>query len=506
MSIADQTSQRLLIESDRHQTRVAVLEEGRLTEIHLERNRSRSVVGNVYKGKVSRILPGMHAAFVDIGLVRDAFLFAGDVRDVREALSALDELADADPQTQEFPPVVVPPIEELLKVGQELVVQVVKAPLPNKGARITTEVTLPGRYLVYAPTVGNHGISRRIQDSDERERLREILGTMNSNGSGLIVRTAGEGKAIEDFVEDLNELRDRWRDIEKGSMTCCAPTLLHGEDGLALRIVRDRFTRSIEELLVDGTEAYDEIVSFTAERAPWLSDRVRLWNEEGMLFEELGIEREIEAALSSKVWLSSGGYIVINPTEALVAIDVNTGRFVGRKDLESTVLQTNLEAVEEIVRQIRLRDLSGIIVVDLIDMAEEENRARVFEALQRQLAKDRAKHQVLSLSEFGLVEITRKRSRENLSRLLTRPCPTCSGSGRIKSLPTIVLKLRREILARANHLGDRRLVVEVHPEVLQSLKSEQHDILSELEEALGEQLAFQTAPTLHREDYTISEA
>ncbi len=506
MSIAERSQEptrRLLVESDRHQTRVAVLEEGRLTEIHLERKKSRSVVGNVFKGRVSRILPGMQAAFVDIGLVRDAFLFAGDVR---EALAAIDDLSDADPQTKEFPPVSVPPIEDVLTAGQELVVQVVKAPLPNKGARITTEITIPGRYLVFVPTVRSNGISRRLQDATERERLRTVLEELEVDDGGMIVRTAGEGKEREDFVQDLEILRGKWKEIQERAQVASAPSQLHGEEGLALRFVRDRFTAEIEEVLVDGTEAYDEIVSFTRGLSPHLTERVRLWEEEGTLFEELGIEREIDGALRSKVWLRSGGYIVINPTEALVAIDVNTGRFVGRKDLESTVLQTNLEAVEEIVRQIRLRDLSGIIVVDLIDMAEVENREVVFAALQRELKKDRAKHQVLSLSEFGLVEITRKRSRENLSRLLTRPCPTCAGSGRIRSLSTICLRLRREILARANHLGDRRLVVNVHTEVLSSLESEQSEILDELREALGEQLAFRADATLHHEEYHIAEA
>lgn len=504
MSTADSSNdpRRLLIESDRHQTRVAVLEEGRLTEIHLERKKTRSVVGSVFKGRVSRILPGMQAAFVDIGLARDAFLFAGDVR---AALSAIDDLSDADPQTKEFPPVTITPIEEVLTAGQELVVQVVKAPLPNKGARITTEITLPGRYLVFVPTVDSHGVSRRLQDTEERERLRALLDQLDAKDGGLIVRTAGEGKSFEDFEQDLGLLRERWKEISERAATARAPSLLHGEDGLALRFVRDRFTSEIEEILVDGTEVYDEIVSFSRNLGPGLADRVRLWDEEGTLFEQLGIEREIDAALRSKVWLRSGGYIVINPTEALVAIDVNTGRFVGGKDLETTVKQTNLEAVEEIVRQIRLRDLSGIIVIDLIDMAEAENREMVFAALERELEKDRAKHQVLSLSEFGLVELTRKRSRENLSRLLTRPCPTCEGSGRIRSLSTICLRLRREILARANHLGDRRLVVCVHSEVLRSLESEQRDILSELREALGEQLVFESDGTLHQEEYHIAE-
>lgn len=495
-------TQRLLIEGDPHQTRVALLEDDRLTEVHLERRKNRGVVGNVYKGRVSRILPGMQAAFVDIGLVRDGFLYVGDVRD---AISDQDELADADPQTVEFPPAEFKPIEKLLSEGQELIVQVVKAPLPNKGARLTTEITLPGRYAVFVPTVSNFGISRRISDPEERERLREILEGIGSPDGGLIVRTAGEGKEREHFVSDLEYLRGCWQEIQTAMGANAAPALLHEDLDLVLRAVRDRFTDDFSELLVDGTEAYERIVAFAGKVAPWLEERTRLFEDEGSLFTQLGIEREINAALKSKVWLKSGGYIVINPTEALVAIDVNTGRFVGRKSLESTVLQTNLEAVVEIVRQIRLRDLSGIIVVDLIDMAEAQSRETVFAALKKELRKDRAKHQVLSLSDFGLVEITRKRSRENLSRILTRPCPECGGSGRILSLTTICLKLRRELLARGSRLGDRKLIVQVHPEVQWILETDHEDILDELRDALGDQLAIETDEGLHHEQYNIVE-
>jgi ribonuclease G len=495
-------TKRLLIEGDPHQTRVAVLEDDRLTEIHMERRKNRGVVGNVYKGRVSRILPGMQAAFVDIGLARDGFLYVGDVRD---AISDQDELSDADPQTVEFPPAEIKPIEKLLTEGQDLLVQVVKAPLPNKGARITTEITLPGRYAVFVPTVRNLGISRRISDLDERERLRETLEAIAPPDGGLIVRTAGEGKSEADFVSDLEYLRGCWEEVQTAARENAAPSLLHEDSDLVLRAVRDRFTDDFAELLVDGTEAYERIVGFAAKVAPWLEERARLFEDEGSLFEQLGIEREIDAALKSKVWLKSGGYIVINPTEALVAIDVNTGRFVGRKNLESTVLQTNLEAVEEIVRQIRLRDLSGIIVVDLIDMAEAESREKVFAALQREMRKDRAKHQVLSLSDFGLVEITRKRSRENLSRILTRPCPECGGSGRILSLSTICLKLRREILSRGGRLGDRKLIVQVHPEVSWILETDHDDILEELRDALGDQLAIEADESLHHGQYNITE-
>ena len=495
-------TRRLLLESDPHQTRVAVLEDGKLTEIYMERRKSRGVVGNVYKGRVSRILPGMQAAFVDIGLARDAFLFAGDVR---ETLSDLDELAEADPQTREFPAVDIRPIEDLLSKGDELIVQVVKAPLPNKGARITTEITLPGRFIVYVPTVRNLGVSRRIRDAEERERLRLLLEELAPEDAGLIVRTAGEGRRKEDFAADLGFLARRWSGIEEQARAVKAPALLHEDFDLALRTIRDRFTDEVVELLVDGTEVYERVVDFASEVAPLLVDRIRLFEEEAALFARLGIENEITAALKSKVWLRSGGYIVINPTEALVAIDVNTGRFVGKKNLEDTVFKTNLEAVKEIVRQIRLRDLSGIIVVDLIDMGDPEHREEVWLALERELRKDRAKNQALRLSEFGLVEITRKRSRDNLARLLTRPCPECGGSGRILAVTTICLKLRREVLARCKHLDDHKLVVRVHAEVAAAFDSDQHEILDELREALGDQLVIQADDRLPHECYEITE-
>ncbi len=493
---------RLLLESDPHQTRVAVLEDGRLTEINMERRKSRGVVGNVYKGKVSRILPGMQAAFVDIGLARDAFLFVSDVRDT---ISDLDELAEADPQTRDFPVVEPRQIEEMLQEGEELIVQVVKAPLPNKGARITTEITLPGRYAVFVPTVQNLGISRRIQDPDERDRLRGVLEELVPEGGGLIVRTAGEGRSAEDFAADLEFLEGRWGEIRERAQGARAPALVHEDHDLALRTVRDRFTDDVAELLVDGTEVYERVSLLARKIAPALEDRIRLFEEEGALFARLGVEREIEAALKSKVWLRSGGYIVINPTEALVAIDVNTGRFVGKDNLEETVVKTNLEAVKEIVRQIRLRDLSGIIVVDLIDMSEPDNRELVWQAFERELKKDRAKNQALRLSDFGLVEITRKRSRENLARILTRPCPECGGSGYVLSIATICLNLRREVLSRAGRLGDHKLVVRVHPEVEAALRSDQHEVREELFEVLGEQLEIEADSDLPHDRYRVVE-
>jgi ribonuclease G len=508
---------KMLIESDPHQTRIAVLEEDRLTEIFVERPHQRGFVGNVYKGRVTRVLPGMQAAFVDIGLERDAFLY---VADVQENLAALDELpplaplvngaggngnGHPDEDEEERAATAGPSIDELLKAGQEVIVQVIKDPLPSKGARVSTQVTLPGRYLVLLPTVSHRGISRRIDDENERARLRGELAQLTPGEGGEIVRTAGEGKSAAEFEIDRHYLAELWGRIRKRAERASPPLLLHRDLDLALRVVRDLFSSDFSVLWVDGEETYERIVEFLDQVQPALLARVRLYGPQGTLFERFGIEKEIEAALRSKVWLKSGGYLVINPTEALVAIDVNTGRFVGRTNLEDTVLRTNLEAVQEVVRQIRLRDLGGIIVLDLIDMTEQEHRDQVFGALMQELRKDRAKNKVLNISEFGLVEITRKRSRANLERLLTQPCPYCQGAGRVKSVPTICLDLRRELLRLRGRIDRQELLVRVHPDVARALYNDERAILDELERVLGVSIVLRSDPELHTERFDVVE-
>ena len=504
---------KMLIESDPHQTRIAVLEDDRLTEIFVERHRHRGLVGNVYKGRVTRVLPGMQAAFVDVGLERDAFLY---VSDVASDVEAIEELEIEEPrnhsnqsnqrnQDDPLPHHPAPSIDELLKPGQEIIVQVVKDPLPNKGARISTHVTLPGRYLVLLPTVRHFGVSRRIEDETERERLLGVLDGLATSG-GLIVRTVGEGKGLEEFESDLAYLSRLWDKIRQRAGKVSAPTLLHQDLDLALRVVRDLLRQDFTVLWVDGEETYEQIVEFLDQVQSSLVSKVKLFRQGSTLFEQFGIEEQIEAALKSKVWLKSGGYIVINPTEALVAIDVNTGRFVGQSNLEDTVLQTNLEAVSEIVRQIRLRDLGGIIVIDLIDMVEQAHREEVFASLESELRKDRAKTKVLNISEFGLVEITRKRSRANLERLLTQPCPYCGGRGRIKSLTTICLNLRKELLhLRDRTTGQSELLLRVHPEVSRALQQEERAILDELQKSLNVRILLQSDPELHHERFNVVE-
>lgn len=502
----------MLIESDPHQTRIAVLEDDRLTEIFVERHRHRGLVGNVYKGRVTRVLPGMQAAFVDVGLERDAFLY---VSDVATDVESMDELEIEEPRSDRGEEPAnhhgAPSIDELLKPGQEIIVQVVKDPLPSKGARISTHVTLPGRYLVLLPTVKHFGVSRRIEDDAERERLLGLLHELPVNSSGiggmggLIVRTVGENKGIEEFESDLVYLSKLWEKIRQRAGKVSAPTLLHQDLDLALRVVRDLLRSDYSVLWVDGEDTYERIVEFLDQVQPGLVSKVKLFRQEATLFEQFGIEEQIEAALKSKVWLKSGGYIVINPTEALVAIDVNTGRFVGQSNLEDTVLQTNLEAVQEIVRQIRLRDLGGIIVIDLIDMVEQEHREQVFSALEGELRKDRAKTKVLNISEFGLVEVTRKRSRANLERLLTQPCPYCGGRGRIKSVATICLNLRKELLHLRGRMGQSEILLRVNPEISRALQQEERAILTEVERSLGVHILLQSDPEMHHERFDVVE-
>ncbi|HEX2253642.1 MAG TPA: Rne/Rng family ribonuclease [Thermoanaerobaculia bacterium] len=496
---------KMLLESDPHQTRIAVLEDDRLTEIFVERHRHRGLVGNVYKGRVTRVLPGMQAAFVDIGLERDAFLYVSDVVESSEPPEDLELEDEVDPVETAIEQ---PSISDLLKGGQEIIVQVVKDPLPNKGARITTHVTLPGRYLVLLPTVRHIGVSRRIEGEEERERLVGLLrelATARGAGGGLIVRTVGENKGSEEFASDLEYLEGLWERIRQRAGAVSAPTLLHQDLDLALRTVRDLVSADTSVVMVEDEETYQRIVEFLDPVQPALVSRVKLYRQDTGLFEQFGIEEQIEAALESRVWLKSGGYIVINPTEALVAIDVNTGRFVGRTNLEDTVLQTNLEAVREIVRQIRLRDLGGILVIDLIDMTEQEHRDQVFRRLEEELSRDRAKNKVLTISEFGLVEITRKRSRSNLERLLTQPCPYCEGRGRIKSIATISLNLRRELLRWVSRAGDHELLLRVHPAVASALQREERAILDEVERSLGRRVLIQSDPEFHHERFDISE-
>jgi ribonuclease G len=397
----------------------------------------------------------------------------------------------------------IPSIDELLREGQELVVQVTKDQIAHKGVRITTHVTLPGRTLVYMPTIDHIGVSRRIETEEERQRLKDILTHLKTGPGGYIVRTAGEGRNMEEFAADRRYLTKLWEQIRKKADRAGAPTLLHRDLDLTLRAARDVFGSDFATLWVDDDEEYQRAVEFLDQVQPELVGKVKLWRKQTPLFEEYEVEQEIENALKSKVWLKSGGYIVINQTEALVAIDVNPGKFVGKKRLEDTVVRTNLEAVQEIVRQIRLRDLGGLLVVDFIDMEEEEHRKELVSALELELKKDRSKNRMLPVSEFGLVEITRKRQRQSLERALTMPCSYCAGSGRIKSVSTVVLEIRREILKRGGSGEGHSLMLRVHPEVYKALMGEERRVVEELEERMGLPIHLQSDEHLHHEGFDM---
>jgi ribonuclease G len=494
-------SREIVINATKHESRIAVLDEGQIVELSVERTRHRTIVGNIYKGRVTKVLPGMQSAFVDLGLERDAFLYVSDViEDLEEYENETPDELHLDEVPQHRPEA---SIADLLREGQEVVVQVSKDTIAGKGARITSHITLPGRFLVYMPTVSHIGVSRRIEDEGERTRLKEILERIRPAGlGGFIVRTAGEARNEEDFVADLKYLTDLWEQIKRRAEKSSAPSVIHHDLDLVLRAIRDVLSPEFKSVWVDSVEQYQRIVEFLDHIQPNLVSRVRLYRRDEPIFDEFGIEAEIAKALKSKVWLKSGGYIVINQTEALVAIDVNTGKYVGRRNLEETVFKTNIEAAKEIVRQIRLRDLGGIIVLDFIDMEIPENRVRLFETLENEIKKDRSKTKILQISEFGLIEMTRKRVRQSLERSLTQACPYCGGSGRIKSNTTIALEIWRELMKLRDVHEGQDVIVRLNPIVYSTLNAGD-PIFDEVERTIGIHLVFKPDESLHHEQFDI---
>lgn len=485
------------------ETRLALREESRLVSYRAEGHRSSSVVGNLYKGRVTRVLPGMQAAFVDIGLTRDGFLYVREAGGVHDDFNDLfgredDGEGEDDDQLSQTPSA----IGDLLHQGQEVLVQVVKDPLGTKGARLSTYITLPGRFLVYLPTVHQLGVSRRINGPEERSRLKAIIEGFEPSG-GWIVRTAGEGQTATTVEADRAYLLKVWQQIQGRVDRAHSPSLIHRELSPALRTVRDMFTEAIQEAWVDDEETFKEILDFLEQCDPELIPRINLYRRSTDMMTAFDVDRELEKAVRPKVWLRSGGYLVVNQTEALVAIDVNTGKFVGSTSLEDTVYRNNLEAVREIVRQLRLRDLGGIVVIDFIDMEDADHRREVYEALAEELTNDPARTQLLPMSDIGLVQLTRKRTRPSLDRSMSRECPYCHGSGRIKSLPTICLEIRRQLLASAANIESDQVSLVVHPEVSHYLQGPFRDLIRELEEIHGLQVILRESPLHHQEQFEI---
>ncbi|MBI4515829.1 MAG: ribonuclease E/G [Deltaproteobacteria bacterium] len=505
----------IVINSTPQEARVALVEDSRLLEIFIERTRGRGITGNIYKGRVTRVLPGMQAAFVDIGLEKAAFLRAADFypESSEDALVEYDDdngspkaaapavaVAESGAAPQAAPVAQPPPrapIETLLKKGQEIIVQVANGPIGTKGARVTSHIAIPGRHLVYMPLTNHVGVSRRIEDPEERARLKAAVEELRPPTAGFIIRTACEGLSKREMQGDVRFLLRLWGRIQKKSESGGAPTLLHYDMDLILRSIRDLFTADIQRVCVDNSRDHGRIVEFLEAVMPRFTDRVELYTEREPIFDRFGIENQVNKALDRRVWLKSGGYIIIDHTEALTAIDVNTGRYVGKTTQEETVLKTNLEAAKTIVEQLRLRNIGGLIIIDFIDMEKPVNRKKVYDALSDAVRKDKARTNILHISELGLVEMTRKRRGENLLQLLGEPCPICDGRGLVRSAETVANEVLRRIRREAAaHPRIERLHLRVPVRVAQFLTTTESGSLQAIENEFGTKIVIEGASDL----------
>ncbi len=496
-------SNEIIINVTIDEVRVGLIEGGQIVEFYVERKKEASLVGNIYKGKVVKILPGMQSAFVDIGLEKAAFLYVADIRTEVEEFEQFLEDEEEPLALQTRRGRTDTPINELIQEGQEIIVQVSKDPIGTKGARVTSYVTLPGRYLVLMPTIEHIGISRRIVDQDERERLKALVEEIKPKGHGLIIRTASDHASKDELNKDLGFLNLLWDNIQKKKEKVSAPTLLYSDLDLIFRSVRDLLSQDVERLVIDSREEFGNIQDFVKSLFPKLLSKIELYDHKEPIFDAFGIELDISKGLDRKVWLKSGGYIVIDHTEAMTIIDVNTGKYVGKEDLEETILKTNLEAVKEIAYQIRLRNLGGIIIIDFIDMERQENREKVYLAFVEMMKKDRAKNTIFSISELCLVQMTRKRIRESLERTLCDSCLYCEEKGFVKSPKTVSYEIFRKLKKMTLHKGTR-VVITAHPYVAELLSDEQRLGLEELEVTFGIEFIVKADSSLHQEHFSIS--
>jgi ribonuclease G len=505
---------KLVINVSDHETRVALLEDGTIVEVFIERDDDLDIAGNIYKGKVQRVLPGMQAAFVDIGLKQAAFIYVTDVINNNHAgferlFSNNESENDATDSAAMSTPNPVNHrechIEEFLTEGQEIMVQVAKSPIGTKGARITSNISLPGRFIVLMPTSNHIGVSRRIEDDIERNRLKNLVASLRTDNFGYIIRTASEGVQEEKLAYEIGFFKNLWENIQRKYLSAPAPSMLHQELTVSLRAVRDLLTHEVEKLVIDSRTGYESILSFLDGFMPSLKESVELYEGTEPILDAFNLEGDISRALKRKVWLKSGGYIVIEHTEALVAIDVNTGRYVGKHNLEETILKTNLEAVKEIAYQIRLRDIGGIIIIDFIDMEKKSNQEKVFNAQKDALRKDRSKTHVLPMSDMGLIQMTRKRIRKSLTSLLCEPCFYCEGEGHLLSRKTICYNIYREVLREAHDMLGIKVTLRVNPEIAELLHGEENHIILSLEHILGKQMVIYPNPRFHIEEFDIFE-
>ncbi len=485
-------STEILINASTHEARAAVVENGVLQELFLERASRRGLISNIYKGRVSRVLPGMQAAFIEIGLERTAFLHASDIFDPRHADTGIEP-----PRTEN--------IRSLVAEGNEILVQVVKDPLGTKGARLTTYVTLPSRYLVYMPQSSGVGVSARIENESERERLRAAVhaGLEANENAGYIVRTAAEDAPAEALRADMVFLRKLWQVVREKGLRARPGELVHGDLPLHLRILRDLLRPDVGRVLIDQPAAFREMQEFAGTFIPDALRRIELYREPRPVFELHHVEEEIQKALDRKVQLKSGGHLVIDQTEAMTTIDVNTGAFVGHRNLEETIFRTNLEAAVAIARQLRLRNLGGIIIIDFIDMEEPEHRRQVLQALEKAMRDDHVKTNISSVSPLGLVEMTRKRTRESLEHLLCQSCPTCEGRGFVKTAETVCYEVFREIMRQARQFECQQLMVLAHQDVIERLLDEESSALGELELITGKPIRLQTEALYSVDQYDV---
>jgi len=510
---SDKMFKKIIINETEHETRVALLEEGTIVELFVQRGDESDIAGNIYKGRVQRVLPGIQAAFINIGLEQAGFIYVNDVAtqsdmEFEEMFIKIEE--PDDEAIEEKEDILSKPlknshwrIEELLIENQEIMVQVDKSPIGSKGARVTSHVSLPGRFLVLMPQSDHIGISRRIEDTAERERLKEITLCLRKENYGYIIRTAAEGIAKEKIAYEMTFLNNMWENMQQKFKKAPVPCLLHKELTASLRAVRDLLIYEAEKLVIDSHKGYESIISFMERFTPGLKENVELYKGQEPVFDAYNLEGDISRALKKKVWLRSGGYIVIEHTEALVAIDINTGRYVGKHNLEETILKINLEAVKEIAYQIRLRDIGGIIIIDFIDMEKKSNQEKVFSKLKEAFKKDRRKTNILPISEMGLIQMTRKRNKKPLSRMLCEPCFYCEGEGYLISKQTICYNIYQEIKRDINDITNTKITLKVNPAIATLFHGEESKVISRLEKEIGKEIIVYSNSKYHMEEFEI---
>jgi ribonuclease G len=505
----------LVINVTDHETRVALLEDGSIVELFINRKDDSDIAGNIYKGRVQRVLPGMQAAFVDIGLRQAAFMHVSDVLDDNQLeyqaiFNSQDEKEnEGETENSERPysnhRKSSIPIEEMLSEGQEIMVQAAKSPIGSKGARVTSAISLPGHFLVLMPNTDHIGISRRIEDEKERLRLKETVASLRQENFGYIVRTAAESLHPEKMTYEMGFLKNLWKNIQEKYKSAPPASTIHKELNVTLRAVRDLLTQEADKVVIDSQIDYEAVLNFLDQFGPGLKESVELYQGSEPIFDAFNLEGDISRALKRKVWLRSGGYIVIEHTEALVAIDVNTGRYVGKYNLEETTLKTNMEAVKEIAYQLRLRDLGGIIIIDFIDMEKKSNQEKVYNAVKDALTRDRSKTHVLPISELGLVQMTRKRTRKSLTRILCEPCFYCDGEGYLVSRHSICYNIYREIIREAQDMTGAQLTLKVNPEIAEMLLGEENHLIGTLEKRIGRQVVIYPNHNYHMEEFEVFE-